>query len=572
VESKSDASAATNESKTMKVTRRDLFVWGAGAAAGLVFTPVPWKLLDDVSIWTQNWPWIPQPQLGPVEVTQSLCSLCPQGCGLKVKTAAGWPVGIAGVSTNPLTRGALCPLAFAAHQLNWHPQRVRAVQHKGVASSWRDARAAFAKACSEGSIVIIDGQPGRAASIVLASFAEKHNGSYRVAMSPETRALVPYESWTGVPASSLGYDLENARTILSFGAPLLDGWGIPGRFTRLWAERAAGASDPELRLIQIEDSLSHTASRAWKWINIQRGSESALAAGLARVMIEERLVPARGPMPDITVSDAATQAGMTETAIHDLAHTIVEHAPVLAIANGDNSQIAVLNAVLGAVGTRGGILRRSKRTEKYVPVEAHISGARAILIDSSVPWDFTADSDAEVFRFAAWNGGSQKSDWLLPAPGLLEELTDTSTAPTSAVETYAIAPQLSKPQFEIRSAAQFLATIDPSLLTVEKVIHGRCEELFRRRHGTVYGQEVIAVSKFDSAQKLEAELSKASIWIGDSPSAGGLRCELKEWPSAIVPEIPQNWVSSWNAPVLPPLATKLYRESSLREAQDRRTA
>jgi hypothetical protein len=556
----------------MKVTRRDLFVWGAGAAAGLVFTPVPWKLLDDVSIWTQNWSWIPQPPRGPVEVKQSFCNLCPQGCELKVKTAAGWPVGIAGVSTNPITRGALCPLAFAAHQLNWHPRRVHGVQHKGIPASWSDARAAFAKACSEGPVVIIDGQQGRAASTVLASFAEKHNGSYRVAMNPETRALTSYESWTGVPASSIGYDLENARTIVSFGVPLLDGWGIPGLFTHLWAERAAGMSDPQLRLIQIEDSLSHTASRAWQWINIRPGSESALAAGLARALIEEKLVAAHGPMPSINVSDAATQAGLTESAIRALARTIVEHPPVLAIANDDNPQIAALNVVVDALGAGGGIVRKSQRVDKRIAATGMIPNTRAILIDSSVPWDFAADSDAEIFRFAAWDGGSYKSDWLLPAPGFLEELTDILTAPTSAVETYAIAPQLSKPIFEIQSAARFLASIDSTLPSVEKLIHNRCEDLFHRRHGTVYGQEVTAVSKFDSAQKLETELGKSAIWIGDPPSPGGLRCELKEWPTALVAGTPQNWASAWSAPVLPPLATKLYCESSLREAPDRRTA
>ena len=67
--------------------RRDLLVWSAGAAAGLVVTPVPWKLLDDVSIWSQNWPWIPQPARGPVEVKQSFCTLCPNGCGLRVRMA-----------------------------------------------------------------------------------------------------------------------------------------------------------------------------------------------------------------------------------------------------------------------------------------------------------------------------------------------------------------------------------------------------------------------------------------------------------------------------------------------------
>jgi Ni/Fe-hydrogenase subunit HybB-like protein len=71
----------------MKVTRRDLLVWSAGAAAGLMVTPVPWKLLDDTSIWSQNWPWIPQSARGPVEVKQTFCTLCPNGCGMRVRMA-----------------------------------------------------------------------------------------------------------------------------------------------------------------------------------------------------------------------------------------------------------------------------------------------------------------------------------------------------------------------------------------------------------------------------------------------------------------------------------------------------
>src|SRR5690348_1769622 len=167
----------------MKVTRRDLLVWAAGAAAGIAFTPVPWEILDDVSIWSQNWSWIPQPARGPVEVKQSFCTLCPNGCGLKVRTAAGWPVGIAGMNTHPITRGALCPLAFGAHQLNWHPQRLRAVRHQSSTSSWAAAQAAFSKACGEGPVVVIDGYPGRGASQIFEAFAQKR-GSYRVAASP----------------------------------------------------------------------------------------------------------------------------------------------------------------------------------------------------------------------------------------------------------------------------------------------------------------------------------------------------------------------------------------------------
>ncbi len=556
----------------MKVTRRDLLVWSAGAAAGLMVTPVPWKLLDDTSIWSQNWPWIPQPALGPVEVRQSFCSLCPNGCGLRARMAAGWPVGVAGVNSHPVTRGALCPLGFGAHQLNWHPQRLRTVRHGVGPSSWSEAQAAFSKACSEGSVVIIDGYPGRAASSVFETFVQKWNGSYRVVVGPEARSLAPYQAWSGVPAAGLGYDLENAQTIVSFSAPLLDGWGAPGRFTRFWAEHAAGMSDPQLRVIQVDASLSRTAARAWLWVQVPVGAEGALAAGVARVLLEERLVPARNPMPPLTIAAASERTGLSPDAIRDLARTIVARPPVLALAADDNPAIAALNVVLGAVGTRGGIVRRSKRAKSYLSGDAALPSARAMLIDSTVPWDFAPQTDAEVFRFAAWDGGSSKADWLLPGPGFLEELTDVPTAPTAAIDTYGVASSLAKAPPEVQSAAQFLSSVDPTLTTPEKIIHKHCEDLFRARVGTLHGQEVAPVVKFSSVQKLEEEFSKGAVWVGEPVPLGGLRCELKEWPAAVDSKQPGSWSAMWPAPVLPPLTSKLYQESSLREPPERRNA
>jgi len=553
----------------MKFSRRDLLVWSAGAAAGLVLTPVPWKLLDDTSIWSQNWPWIPQPTRGPVDVRQSNCTLCPNGCGLRVRMANGYPVGIAAKTNEPLTQGALCPLAFGAHQLNWHPLRLRSVRHRGVDSSFEEARAAFAKACTEGPIVVIDGFPGRASSAILESFGVK-KGEYRVVWGAETRALASYEEWSGVPAA-LGYDLENTRTILSFGAPLLDGWGIPGRFARRWAQ-SAGSADPDVRLIQVEPSLSRTAARAWQWVTIRPGSDSALAAGIARVLIEERLVAARSPMPPMTLTDAASQTGLDSNAIRELARAIVAQAPVVAIARDCNPAVAALNVVLGAVGARGGIVQKSKSVRSMASAEDAFPSARAVLIDSSVPWEFVPETSAEVFRFAAWDGGSSKADWLLPAPGFLEELTDIPTAPTSGVESYAIAPALAKAPHTTQSGWQFLAAVDPSLDTPEKVIHSRCAELFRNRRGTLHTSEETPLAKIASAEKLEEQLSQGAIWIGEPARRNSFHCELKEWPADSAPASSAEFPAAWSPPVLPPLASKLYEESNLRGTTQGRTA
>ena len=553
----------------MNVSRRDLLLGTAGLTAGIFFTPVPWKVLDDVSIWTQNWPWIPQPPRGPVTTRLAACTLCASGCAMRVRMAAGFPVGISGVSTHPLTEGALCPLGFAAHQLNWHPARVREVRQHGRAASWEEARAAFEKACAEGPVAIVDGRSGRAASTVLQSFAAKHKGSYEIVLNAQERALAPIAQWSGRPVSLLGYDLENAGTIVSFGAPLLDGWGIPGRFTHLWAERAAGQSDPQLRLIQIEPKLSRTASGAWRWVPVAEGSDGLLAASLAKVLIEERLVGAAGPIPAAALIDAAPQTGLTSAAIRELAYIIAERRPVLFLSADENPAVAALNILFGAVGAPGGILPRSVHPSSMPPVSGNAKATRAVLIDSTVPWDFVAPSGAEVFRFAAWDGGGNHADWLLPAPGFLEETTDLPTPPTSAVPSYAVTPNLLAPSAQVNTAAEFLLQIDSTLPTVEKMIQARCEEIFRAGRGTVHTDKPAPVSSSESAAKLEEALRSGGVWLDEPTGIRALKCSLKEWPTDNLVHVPANWASAWAQPVLPPLAAKLYQESSLREVPQR---
>ncbi len=196
-----------------------------------------------------------------------------------------------------------------------------------------------------------------------------------------------------------------------------------------------------------------------------------------------------------------------------------------------------------------------------------------MLIDSTVPWDFVPQTDAEVFRFAAWDGGVRDAAWFLPAPGFLEELADIPSAPTSAMETYAVAASLVKAPHEVHSAAQFLSSLDPGLPTVEKIIHTRCDEIFHGRAGALHAQQATPVAKLESVQKFEEQLQNGAVWVGEPPlRPGGLRCELKEWPEVAAAAYPSDWAKAWSAPVLPPLTSKLCQESNLRKPPQGRNA
>ena len=101
----------------MEFTRRNFMKFVAGGIGGTLLSPLPWKLIDDIAIWTQNWPWVPVPAKGKVSAVNSVCLLCSGACGIEVRKAGDRVVKIEGRSNYPVNRGALCPLGMAGQQI-----------------------------------------------------------------------------------------------------------------------------------------------------------------------------------------------------------------------------------------------------------------------------------------------------------------------------------------------------------------------------------------------------------------------------------------------------------------------
>ena len=76
--------------------RRGFLKFIGGAAVGTLATPVVWKGLDDISIWSQNWPWIPSLQYGNHENTyvRTVSKLCPAAGATKIRLVGGRPVRV----------------------------------------------------------------------------------------------------------------------------------------------------------------------------------------------------------------------------------------------------------------------------------------------------------------------------------------------------------------------------------------------------------------------------------------------------------------------------------------------
>src|ERR1035441_6806389 len=226
----------------MQRTRRDILLFMGGGAAGAFFTPAPWRLVTDAAIWSENWPGIPRPARGEITTRFTHCALCPAGCAVRARCVNGQPVSLA---------GALCAFGLTGHHLPYHPQRLKQGTPDEAATA---AAAAIAKCAPAERVAVLDPLPGRTASSTYQrAMAALKNGVY---LAPPIPAPV---------------DLSKARTVLSLGVPLLDGWGTPAN---VHAARAT------FRLIQAEPWESPTAALADEWLPILPGSESALAQAM----------------------------------------------------------------------------------------------------------------------------------------------------------------------------------------------------------------------------------------------------------------------------------------------------
>jgi anaerobic selenocysteine-containing dehydrogenase len=115
----------------MKIDRRSFLSLVMGGAAGTALSPLPWKLTDDLSIWSQNWAWTPVPENGEATFVNSTCTLCPGGCGITVRKIDDRVVKIEGMQGHPVNDGGICDLGAAGTQLLYGPTRVRTPKKPG---------------------------------------------------------------------------------------------------------------------------------------------------------------------------------------------------------------------------------------------------------------------------------------------------------------------------------------------------------------------------------------------------------------------------------------------------------
>jgi hypothetical protein len=561
----------------MKLDRRDFFKFVGGSAVGLAFTPVPWTLLDDTAKWSQNWSWIPRPPKGEIRTKFTTCTLCPAGCGVKARCVGDQPVSLAGVTAHPASRGALCPIGLAGHHQPYHPLRLRHALRHGRPLSVEEAvprvRDAIAGSLGKGQVAVWDSDPGRARSVISRRFAAQiENGMYLSSPPPEGAMLRVLENMFEKPSGPLGLDLENTRTILSFGAPVLDGWGTPGRVLK---QRA------NFRLVQVEAELSRTASLADSWLQIRLGTDTTLALALAHVWTRQSLVdPASARKAtdyrayleltaQYTPEYAAGICGIPAGKIIETAREMAKGEPALVIAESPSGPIAGLNLLFGGAGRA--IVKRGGPAPQPAPsTEDAENGSICVLIATgAVPWERFEKKlapGAVVVRLSPWNDA--RAEYVIPTPVYLESTVDVPATFDARTDMLSVAAPLVAPPAGVIDPSDFLARLDPSLGKPDDAIVARIAAVYKTRRGSVLSYKDGApqpLAEFESAEALRKALLAGAVWL-DAPRAD------QDFPRfSLTGDSPAATVNSrngWRAvPGLSvsPILSKLCQESGLRD-------
>ena len=279
----------------MKLSRRGFVKFSAGSAAGLGLSGLSLKTLSVISAAASEEIYPPR---GPESFANSICQLCPGGCGLTVRKIGPRAVRVQGNKNSPVNRGGLCPIGVASLQYLYHPARLRSPLKRSGREwetlSWEQA---FEEIASRLGPLIEQGDNER---VVLLShplqgvLKQTAKDLMKGIGSSNTIELSGPGDGIGVAARLMqgvkqkpAYDVAQSNYVLSIGCEMLEDWTSP-----VWAMKQFSqfrGKRPRGRLTYAGSRESVTASKADTWIRLRPGTEGAFALGVAYVLISERL-------------------------------------------------------------------------------------------------------------------------------------------------------------------------------------------------------------------------------------------------------------------------------------------
>lgn len=528
----------------------------------------------------------------------SVCQICPSGCGLDVRRIGENVVKVEGNPLHRLNHGRLCPKSQASTQVLYDPDRLRGpmqrVGERGAGQwetiTWEEARARVAGELGElqavgdaHTLLFLKGNsPGHMGQLI-DRFCQAYGTPNIATMgsqctSAEKASHLLNQGWYDTSA----YDWEKTRYAIFFGGSFLEDWQPQVQMLSAYSFMRRGRPESRGRIIQVGSRLSVSGNKADEWIPIKPGMEGALALGLTHVIIKENQhdlafieehTSGFEEFATLVLEEYSPEAvsgitGVPADTIKRLAREFAASRPSIAAAGQglgistnalyNNTAINALNAVVGNIDVKGGVLKQRYPTYTEWPEatlaeieQPRIDGAGGaahplancvyhelpdhILSDDPYPVNalFIYDSNPAfdspgatrwqealakvpfIVSFASIEDESATyADLLLPDHTYLERLMDVTPPAGMGRAMVGLASAVSPPLYNTRHTGDFLLEIASDLEGMAEALPwANFEEMVKYRFEGIYnsGQGSIQAESFDEFWET---LSEKGVWEG----------------------------------------------------------
>jgi len=380
--------------------RRDFIkIGGASAAAITLGSALPTKF------WGLDANPLHNPGTDGDTVVPTFCELCFWKCGVLAHVKDGRVTKIVGNPAHPLSRGRLCPRGTGGTGLLYDPDRLQKPlirkgkrgEQKFVEATWDEALDVVAenmakirdKYGAEAMALYSHGYGGSWFKHLMKSYGSPNVAapSYAQCRGPrEVGFRLTFGDGVGSPEST---DMENSRVITLIGSHLGE------NMHNTQVQDFTRAIDRGADLIVVDPRHSIAAGKARYWLPIKPGTDLALLLAWMHVIVKERLYDRdyieqystgldklEAHLADKTPEWAYTHTTIRPRVIRETARLMAGAAPASLVHPGrhvtwygDDTQrsraIAILNALLGSWGRKGGFCFPSKTKLASFPHESH---------------------------------------------------------------------------------------------------------------------------------------------------------------------------------------------------------
>jgi anaerobic selenocysteine-containing dehydrogenase len=551
-----------------RIDRRDFVklvgAGGAGAGAGFMLAETvkhPVEYLIPYPVPPEEF------SAGIATWYNSVCSMCPAGCGITVRTREGRAKKIEGNAAHPVNQGRLCALGQAGLQVLYNPDRVtgpllRTGDGDTLAFSqttWGEGISVVAdriselKTAGQGNRVafLSEGVRGHLAGLFELFMAQL--GSDRLLhydfAHPQTLYAANRRLF-GEDALPY-YDLQNTRYLLSFGADYLNNWISPVHHSLGFGNSRQGRDGVRGKFVQIEPRMSVSGAAADEWIAARPGTEGVLALGLAHRIVsagtdtgDERRAWVKALAPYST-AQVAEQTGVPASTIERLADEFANTQPGLAIGggaaanhgNGVDTLTAVnaLNYLVGNIGKKGGLVFNQApsfgaisnvRQASYRSMVALADDARAgkieVLIVNNTNPVFTlpaaagfADALAQIPLIVSLSSfiddTTVMADVILPSHTYLESWGDDIPEPGVGFPVAAISQPVVSPLYDTKATGDIVLALARQLGFGQTLPWADMEDYLQQSWREIFARAGAA----DSPETFDAvwtDVLKAGVW------------------------------------------------------------